>query len=78
MTLTIHLENGSIYKEDDKFIARDMKENYITYGNDIIHAQMELVSYMRNKYNHLPHIVEFKKSLTGFNFSVYKKGKGKK
>lgn len=70
-----HLENGSIQNEDGKFIARDLKERFLTYGNDLIHAQLEVVSYMREKYKHLPHMVTFSKTLTGFNYAVYKRGK---
>jgi hypothetical protein len=34
--------------------------------NGSIHAQMKVVSFMRDKYKHLLHTVEFKKTLTGF------------
>lgn len=70
----VHLENGSITEEDNKFVARCPRGSYITYGNDIIHCQMQVVSEMKKKYGKHPQI-DFKKTLTGFNYAVYKWGK---
>lgn len=75
MTLLVHLENGTIEKDDGVFVARDEKGKFVTYGKDIIHCQMEVVSEMKKKYQKTPHKVDFKKTLTGFNYSVYKWGK---
>jgi hypothetical protein len=75
MTLRVHLENGTLQEEVGIWTARDIKNVFITYGSDLIHCQMEVVTAMRMKYNRTPHEVEFKKTLTGFNYAVYKRGK---
>jgi hypothetical protein len=69
-----HLENGSITEEDGKFVARCLKGKYVTYGNDVIHCQMQVVEEMKKKYGKTPQ-VDFKRTLTGLNYAVYKKGK---
>lgn len=75
MTLKVHLENGSIEENNGKFVAYDTKGLCVTYGDTVIHAQMEVVSHMKEKYQKTPHQVDFKKTLTGLNYSVYKWGK---
>lgn len=75
MTSFVHLENGTIEEQEGKFVAKDIKGKFVTYGHDIIHCQMEVVSEMKKKYMKTPHQVDFKKTLTGFNYAVYKWGK---
>ena len=70
-----HLFNGSIYIENKKFIARDLKDNYLTYGDSLDDCKREVFVLAKKTFNDSPFQIDFFKKLGCTNFSAYKRGK---
>lgn len=70
-----HLFNGSIWPEDGVFVAKDMKEKYITYGTTLEHCQREVFAHLTKLFINTPFIIEYYPKTGHTNFSAYKRGK---
>ena len=70
-----HLFKGSISKENDIYVARDVKEHYLDWGKTIVDCQKSIFNCMKLLYPNTPFIVEYYKKTGYWNFSAYKRGR---